>query len=157
MIQATLCFIFRGDPHQEILLGYKKRGFGQGKYGGFGGKLQDGETLSQAALRELHEEASLSGSLADLVTLGQLTFIFPHKHSWDQEVHVFMARKWEGTPSESEEMRPEWFAINQIPLEQMWDDSRFWLPHILAGERISAVFTLNQDNETVKDYNIHII
>lgn len=157
MIQATLCFIFRGNPHQEILLGYKKRGFGQGKYGGFGGKLQDGETLSQAALRELQEEAGLSADLADLVSLGTLTFIFPYKHPWDQEVHVFVVRKWQGTPTESDEMQPKWFDITQIPLEQMWDDSRYWLPHILAGERIKAVFTLNQNNETVKDYAINII
>ena len=157
MIQATLCFIFRGDSHQEILLGYKKRGFGQGKYGGFGGKLQAGETLSQAAVRELYEESGISADLSDLASLGMLTFIFPYKHSWDQEVHVFEARKWHGTPGESEEMRPEWFGITQIPLEQMWDDTCYWLPHVLAGDPISAVFTLNQDNETVKDYTIQTL
>jgi 8-oxo-dGTP diphosphatase len=152
-----LCFIFRGAPPQEVLLGYKKRGFGQGKYGGFGGKIKHGETLSQAALRELHEESGLSAELADLVSLGSLTFIFPYKHIWDQEVHVFVANQWQGTPMESEEMRPEWFAIDRIPLGQMWDDTHYWLPHILAGERIHAVFTLNQDNETVKDYCIQLI
>jgi 8-oxo-dGTP diphosphatase len=157
MIQATLCFIYRGDSQQEILLGYKKRGFGLGKYGGFGGKLQAGETLPQAAVRELYEESGISVNLSDLADLGTLTFIFPYKHSWDQEVHVFVARKWQGTPRESEEMRPEWFDTANIPLEQMWDDTSDWLPHILAGERISAVFTLNQDNETVKDYTIQSI
>ena len=157
MIQATLCFIFRGEPPQEVLLGYKKRGFGQGKYGGFGGKLKDGETLSQAASRELQEEASLSTDLADLAAMGTLTFIFPFKHEWDQEVYVFVAHRWLGTPTESEEMRPEWFDIAQIPLEQMWDDSRYWLPHLLAGDRIKAVFTLNQDNETVNYYRIQLI
>ncbi len=157
MLQATLCFIFRGEPPQEILLGYKKRGFGEGKYGGFGGKLQDDETLSQAALRELQEEAGFTADLEHLISLGTLTFIFPYKHTWDQEVHVFVARKWQGTPRESEEMAPCWFDIGKIPLEQMWDDSRYWLPHILAGERIDAVFILNQDNETVKDYHIRLI
>ncbi len=157
MIQATLCFIFRGEPPKEVLLGFKKRGFGKGKFGGFGGKLQQGETLSQAALRELHEEAHLSAESADLVSLGSLTFIFPYMHAWDQEVHVFVAKQWQGTPRESEEMRPEWFEIDRIPLGQMWDDTHYWLPRILAGERIHAVFTLNQDNETVKDYSIQLI
>ncbi|OGO60444.1 MAG: hypothetical protein A2032_01425 [Chloroflexi bacterium RBG_19FT_COMBO_49_13] len=157
MIQATLCFVFLGDPHHSILLGYKKRGFGSGKLGGFGGKLQDGETPAHAASRELHEEAGINTDPSDLAPLGVLIFIFPYKHAWDQEVHVFVAQKWCGTPKESEEMRPEWFKITHIPFEQMWDDTHYWLPHILAGERISAVFIINQDNETVKDYTIKLL
>lgn len=156
MIQATLCFIFRGEPHQQVLLGYKKRGFGEGKYGGFGGKLRAGETLLQATVRELYEESGLSAEQSDLISLGTLTFIFPYKPSWDQEVYVFEARKWEGIPTETDEMRPQWFSIAQIPLAQMWDDTQFWLPHVLAGDRISAVFILDQDNETVKEYTLQI-
>lgn len=44
---------------QEILLGMKKRGFGVGKWNGFGGKVSEGETIFQGALRELKEEASI--------------------------------------------------------------------------------------------------
>lgn len=36
---------------QRILLGMKKRGFGAGRWNGFGGKLQAGETVEQAARR----------------------------------------------------------------------------------------------------------
>jgi 8-oxo-dGTP diphosphatase len=157
MFQATLCFIFRGDPPKELLLGYKKRGFGQGKYDGFGGKLLVGESLFQAALRELHEETGLYASLPGLISMGKISFIFPNKNEWDQEVHVFIACNWRGTPTESEEMRPEWFEISQIPFDQMWDDSHLWLPHILAGERINAEFSMHPDNETVKDYRIQLI
>lgn len=35
----------------EILLGLKKRGFGEGKWNGFGGKVEPGETIPQAAAR----------------------------------------------------------------------------------------------------------
>jgi 8-oxo-dGTP diphosphatase len=156
VIQATLCFIFRENPQSQILLGYKKRGFGQGKYGGFGGKLQDGEDLSMAALRELHEETGISANLSDLTSLGVLTFIFPNKHAWDQAVHVFIAEKWIGTPMESEEMRPRWFPLNQVPLNQMWDDTSLWLPYILSRQTIQATFIMNEDNETVKEYTIQL-
>lgn len=37
----------------QLLLGYKKRGIGQGLFNGFGGKVEPGETSAQAALREL--------------------------------------------------------------------------------------------------------
>lgn len=35
----------------NVLLGYKKRGFGQGKWNGFGGKVEHGENIKEAALR----------------------------------------------------------------------------------------------------------
>lgn len=44
----TLAFVRR---HGEILLGYKKRGFGVGKWNGFGGKVETGETIEDAAKR----------------------------------------------------------------------------------------------------------
>jgi 8-oxo-dGTP diphosphatase len=157
MVPETLCFVFQGNPPIKILLGYKKRGFGQGKVGGFGGKIQDGESPAQAASRELYEEAEISTDPSDLTPFGDLTFIFPYKHSWDQKVYLFIAQKWLDIPRESEEMHPEWFNITQVPLEQMWDDAHYWLPHILAGERVSAVFTLKKDNETVKDYILQVI
>ena len=44
----TLAFIRDGD---QLLLGMKKRGFGAGKWNGFGGKVDPGETILQGAAR----------------------------------------------------------------------------------------------------------
>jgi len=35
----------------SILLGYKKRGFGSGRWNGFGGKVEPGESIEEAAVR----------------------------------------------------------------------------------------------------------
>ena len=43
----TLCFVLREG---EILLGLKKRGFGAGRWNGFGGKLDLGESIEKAGL-----------------------------------------------------------------------------------------------------------
>jgi 8-oxo-dGTP diphosphatase len=157
MKPATLCFVFRGDPYQSILLGYKKRGFGQGKWDGFGGKPHADESLVQAAVRELNEECGLLAAAADLIPMGVLIFNFPSKPEWGQEVHVFVARSWRGEPVESEEMRPQWFDLHHIPFEEMWDDSHIWLPHTLLGERIKGSFTMDQDNEHVKEYTLQVL
>lgn len=37
----------------RVLLGEKKRGFGEGYFNGFGGKVEAGETVQQAAIREV--------------------------------------------------------------------------------------------------------
>ena len=154
MQDTTLVFLLKYGPPSEVLLGYKKMGFGQGKYTGFGGKIEPGETVAEAASRELAEETGILIPAASLESVATLLFIFPHKPQCSQRVHVFTAYKWEGEPTESDEMRPQWFAVNTIPYGQMWDDARYWLPRLLSREKFRARFIFNGDNETVGDVEI---
>ena len=154
MIHATLCYLIRGNPPREILLGFKKVGLGAGKYGGFGGKIEAGETITMAAVRELHEETGVKVLEKDLQRMAHLTFLFPAKPDWSQVVHAFLATKWNGDPVESTEMIPAWFAIDDIPFEQMWQDVYHWLPRVLTGEQIQASFTFKEDNEAVDEVEI---
>lgn len=149
MRDATLCFLIRGDPPAEILLGFKKAGFGVGKYNGFGGGVEAGETIAEATVREVQEEIGVRIAEGDLQHAGQLTFVFPADPDWNQEVHVYLTRTWDGEPVESTEMTPSWFAAEDIPYECMWEDDSHWLPRVLAGERIRGWFTFREDNETV--------
>jgi len=66
----TLALIIN-EQKQEILLGLKKRGFGVGKWNGFGGKVDPHETVFQGALRELKEESGIS--CIDMRFVGKLT------------------------------------------------------------------------------------
>ena len=50
------------DGQGRILLGRKRRGMGFGKWNGFGGKLEPGETMRQCAVRELQEECGLTAA-----------------------------------------------------------------------------------------------
>ena len=76
----------------RLLLGMKNRGFGEGKINGFGGKLNDGESIVEAAARELTEEAGIEVVVGDLKKVGELDFYFPfhEDESWNQRVHVFV-------------------------------------------------------------------
>jgi 8-oxo-dGTP diphosphatase len=154
MRDGTLCLLIRGNPPEHVLLGLKKQGFGAGKWGGFGGKIEAGETIAGAAVRELQEETGVTVCEENLQLMGHLTFVFPAKPAWNQVVYMFVAARWAGDPVESAEMKPAWFAINDIPYEQMWQDGVHWLPRILSGERIRARFTFKEDNETVDEVEI---
>jgi len=154
MIQTTLCLPvdFR---KRRILLGMKKLGFGNGKYNGFGGKIEAGETPEQAALRELGEEVGMHAKEATKV--GELTFIFPHvpaEKKWDNVVHIFLAEEWEGKSAESREMRPEWFPFSEIPFQSMWQDDSHWLPLVLKGKKVKGRFVFGEDCESIKSMEL---
>ena len=151
MDEKTLCFLIRGNPPQEVLLGLKKIGFGAGKFTGIGGGVENGESIEAAAIRELEEEIGIKTSIHELYPGGQLTFLFPFKPSWSQVVHVFLVRKWQGDPVESMEIKPDWWRFDTIPYVSMWDDASYWLPLVLQGKKVKATIIFKDDNETVSE------
>ncbi|TDW29092.1 8-oxo-dGTP diphosphatase [Cryobacterium psychrophilum] len=149
--QVCVCYLTRRTPTGEfqVLLGRKKRGLGLGNIVGLGGKLERGETAVDAAVREIEEESGLVVEAQNLVPLGVLTYLFPHRDSWSQVSTVFVCSEWTGTPRESDELNPEWFAVAALPVKDMWDDAKHWLPGVLDGAPAHATFTFGPDLKTV--------
>lgn len=121
----------------KILLGMKKRGFGEGRWNGFGGKVEKGEKIIDAAKREMREEAGID--VRGLKKFGIVEFEFLGNPEILQ-VHIFKASEFSGKLCESEEMRPRWFHADKIPFKKMWPDDAHWLPHVLAGKKVKAKF-----------------
>ena len=149
MRDVTLCLLVRGDPPEEILLGFKKVGFGAGKYNGFGGKVEGGETIVGAAVREVAEEVGVRVAEGDLRLVARLTFLFSAEPALNRVAHVFLTTAWDGRPVESREMAPGWFAVREVPYGRMWQGDVHWLPRVLRGERVQGCITFGEDNETV--------
>ena len=70
------------------------------------------------------------------------------------EVHVFRAEDFEGDVSESEEMKPAWFYVDEIPFAEMWPDDRYWFPLFLRGKKFSANFVFGKD-DCIREYSIN--
>ena len=147
--EATLVLLLNRNPPTEVLLGFKKVGFGQGKYTGIGGKVESDESVLDTAIRELAEETGVQLQPACLQHVAVLDFIFPNKPAWSQSVYVFTATTDHQKPEESDEMIPKWFSIADIPYDQMWADGRYWLPRILRGETFYARFIFEPDNTSI--------
>jgi 8-oxo-dGTP diphosphatase len=153
---TCLCLLTATGPDgtARVLLGHKKTGLGQGKIVGLGGHVDPGETAAEAAVREVKEESGLVVARAALAEAARLTFLFPAHPAWDMDVDVFTCGQWSGEPAESDEIRPQWFPVADLPFGQMWDDGPRWLPRVLAGERLRAVFSYAADNETVASHTV---
>ncbi|KZV76585.1 hypothetical protein PENSPDRAFT_679940 [Peniophora sp. CONT] len=131
----------------KVLLGLKKRGMGIGLYNGFGGKLELGETAAEAAARELKEEAGID---APLEHCGSLLFV-TEDEALGIQIELYRASSYNGDIAESDEMIPQWFATTDltagitptgddalpaIPYEQMYQETKIWVPLILSGKHI---------------------
>ena len=148
--QVCVCYLLREHAGgTEVLLGRKKHGLGAGNFVGPGGKLEPGESAVDAAVREVFEEAGVVVAASDLEPRGLLSYIFPYREAWSQESSVFVCRMWRGEPTGSDELDPEWFPLERVPYDQMWDDARRWLPGVLAGASVRRSFVFGEDLATV--------
>jgi 8-oxo-dGTP diphosphatase/2-hydroxy-dATP diphosphatase len=143
----TLCLV---TANSQILLGFKKRGFGAGRWNGFGGKVNANESIMQAAGRELTEECGITGQ--SFLQKAVLRFRFENNQD-EIEAHLFEVTEFTGEPVETEEMRPQWFYKNEIPYDKMWPDDRFWIPYFLDGKKFEGEFFFKDSNHLV-DYTI---
>ncbi len=133
----------------KILLGMKKRGFGRGKWNGYGGKLMEGESPEQAVVREIEEESGIVVPVENLNHLGTIDFFFTDKLDWDQQAMIYRIDQWEGEAVETEEMKPQWYTFDEIPYAEMWVDDKHWLPHLLANESFTAEFHFDEDGKKI--------
>ncbi len=146
----TLVFLLKKD---SVLLAMKKRGFGMGRWNGVGGKVEQGETLDEAAIRETKEEIGVTPLV--ITPVATLKFYYPPQRAKGKniQVKVYTCTAWQGEPAETEEMRPQWFGIDKIPYEEMWSDDKYWLPLVLGGKKLEAEFYFDS-SDGIKNYEL---
>lgn len=125
----------------------KKRGFGAGKWNGFGGHVEKGETIEEAARREIREEAGVE--VGDIRKHGIIEFEWQGKQEI-LEVHVFRTESFSGEPKETDEMKPQWFPMDEMPYEEMWVDDKYWCPLLFAGKKFTAKFLFDASDQIVE-------
>jgi 8-oxo-dGTP pyrophosphatase MutT (NUDIX family) len=148
-IRRTLLFLLTDE---QILLAMKKRGFGVGKWNGVGGKIEAGESIEEALVRECQEEIGVTP--VSWQKVAELDFVQDSDaNPWHMYVHAYISKVWQGDPAESEEMKPQWYSQSTIPYEKMWEDDVYWLPKVLAGGKVSGKFTFDA-NDCLKRHEV---
>lgn len=138
----------------RLCLAMKKKGFGVGKWNGVGGKVEDKETIKEAAIRELKEEIGVDAHQNHLEEVGNIKFYFNGKPDWNQHMHIFFIKNWTGEPIETDEMAPQWYDNDKIPYEKMWIDDPYWLPQVIEGKKIEAECYFAKDGDKIDKFDI---
>ena len=143
-MRSTLVFI---RSEGKVLLIHKKRGLGEGKINGPGGKVEKGESVDDCAVREVQEEVGLTPLEPQAVA--ELYFQFTDGLS----IHctVYTADEFAGELIETDEAQPFWVPIAEVPYDKMWEDDQLWLPQILNGQFAEGYFTFADDTMLSND------
>ena len=147
----TLCYVYQAP---NMLLGMKKRGFGAGRWNGFGGKVAPDETVEQAARRESLEEAGIT--VTDLQKVGVLEFVSVARPGEKLEVHIFKTDTFAGTPVESEQMLPQWFPVADVPFASMWSSDPYWFSLMLEDKKFTGSFLFGED-DVVLEHEVKVV
>jgi len=131
----------------RVLLGRRKKdGFGHGKWLGFGGKVEPGESIEEGMKREFIEEVCIE--VEEFEKRGVLTFHYINDP--DMEVHYFEVTAHRGEPLETREMENAWFEIKDIPYDEMFPNDSYWLPMFLRQEYFAGEFWFNKEYKIIK-------
>lgn len=149
-LTTTLLHIIKDG---KILLAEKKRGFGVGLFNGVGGKLEPGETVEQAMIRETQEEINVTPINYKKVAV--INFDMFHKGEPTlEEMHVYIANDFIGTPDETEEMKPQWFDMDKIPYEKMFAADRIWMREVFNNKKLTGNVKFDKDFNLL-EYNFN--
>ncbi len=78
-----------------------------------------------------------------------MDFHFTDKAEWDQRVMVYRIDEFDGEPIETEEMKPEWFKLDQIPYSQMWAGDDQWIPNVVDNRNFTGEIDFSDNGQKV--------
>jgi 8-oxo-dGTP diphosphatase len=133
--QMPACYMLFRKNDEMLFVLRENTGYKDGEYSLPAGRVEEGETFSQGALREAQEEVGLT---LDSQNVKQI--YTQHRKSVDNGtvwVDVFFeVAKWDGEPINgvpNEHSQIDWLDVNNLPANIM-DYQKFALEQILAGK-----------------------
>lgn len=141
-------FIFNSNG--EVLLFEKIVKYCAGHLVGPGGKVEPGETLHDASVRETLDECGLTVVLGE--ALGAVTCHNEADMS-DVRVHMYRTETYSGELRNAEQTkhrRMGWYPVNPETIAQMMAGDRGWFGHVVRNEPFEAEVWYNQEWRVVR-------
>lgn len=149
---ATLCYVMDNDKTLMLLRNKKENDYHEGKWNGLGGKLEQGETPEECAVREVYEESGLK--VTDPIMKGLITFpLFDGIDDW--YVFVFIFKKFSGNLIDSPEGHLEWIQNNKLIDLNLWDGDKHFIPWLFENKCFSAKFIYENGKYISHSVNFH--
>lgn len=105
--KAVRCYLIKDN--KIVVTKYKEGNKKAGYYEIPGGKIEEGETPEQTAIREMKEETGIK--IRNLKYKGNMIIEYPNRIF---DFDVFLCNECEGEPQDFEENTSEWIEINEL-------------------------------------------
>lgn len=138
---STLCYV--KNDHKTLMLHRvkKENDIHEGKWVGLGGKVENGESPEECAIREVKEE---SGLLINAPVLkGVLTFPkFKNQEDW--YVFLYVAYSFSGELSECDEGILKWIDDSALFELNLWEGDQIFLKYLEKEGIFSGKFVYEE-------------
>ncbi len=153
--KAVRCFLIKDN--KVVVTKYKEGNKKAGYYEIPGGKIEEGETPEQTAIREMKEETGLK--IKNLKNKGKMIIEYPDRIF---DFDVFLCNESEGEPQNFEENTSEWIEIKELLkkekiLSNIMILDRFFIKGLI-DEQYNIKMHIQVDNEeNILSVNYNII
>ncbi|MBP5574981.1 MAG: 8-oxo-dGTP diphosphatase [Bacilli bacterium] len=124
--KTVLCHLKKDDCYLLLFRNKKKNDMNEGKWVGVGGHVEKGETIDQAAIREIKEETGLD--VRSLRCGGEVLFI---NDDYQEIMYVYEITDFSGELIECNEGELKWIPIKDIYSYPMWEGDKAFLPLLI--------------------------
>ena len=149
MNQRNAVIVYLLDEGNILLA---KSNYRQGKitWNGISGYIEKHESPEQAAIRELYEEIKVRVYESDLEKAGVIHHKLLKNNALinDFSMTIFTCRRWQGEPTITPGIVPQWYSYEDIPYTDMFDDDKEWLPKVLDHEQVIVEVVSTEDDQT---------
>lgn len=147
---TTLCYIEQDGKYLMLYRNKKENDQSEGKWLGVGGKLEDGESPEECAVREVYEETGLV--LEAVKFRGIVTFV---SDIWENELmFLFTSDKFSGeVKTVCDEGELEWISKDKVLALPAWEGDRHFLKPLLDGEDDIHIKLIYQGDRLVEVVN----
>ena len=153
MKNTTLIYLERDHKYLMMYRGRKPHDPNAGKWIGIGGKIEEGETPEECAIRETREE---TGITLDSLAFRGIVFFINTKYETEY-MYLYTSTEFDGADStDCDEGDLRWIDIDEIGSLSLWEGDRIFLDLLKSGSS-PFLLTLRYDGDELLDHSLRMI
>ena len=169
MKTATCVYLIRESDNTVLLAKQVAKIIGRK---GYGGKIEAQQTIRSNAVDETAQESGVIKELRvypeqdggvlikeeDLIPIGLVDFYNGADVPFGDpnfRVYFFLCKKFSGVPIDTTEMiDPQWYLIDQLPIEELVPGDEYFVPTMLKGIAVSGYIRRTEDWTSILEHTV---